>query len=191
MIFIFYAFRYIEETRKEVTSNQGLIIVMKAGENKDVKWEELKREFSSLRGEVWASLPYLDEDSVEILEEIPEDTKVHIITGVVNSKFREKIQNLKRKKLRIVKISKKEQDSPVIHDRIVVATNKILIIGTDIKKSSLNKDTLILSLQTDKIKDVEKLVNLLKEYWNKKDYELEEQHNARRETIYQYRDEKE
>lgn len=191
VIFIFYAFRYIEETRKEVTSNQGLIIVMKAGENKDVKWEELKREFSSLRGEVWASLPYLDEDSVEILEEIPEDTKVHIITGVVNSKFKEKIQNLKRKKLRIVKISKKEQDSPVIHDRIVVATNKILIIGTDIKKSSLNKDTLILSLQTDKIKDVEKLVNLLKEYWNKKDYELEEQHNARRETIYQYRDEKE
>ncbi|MEM4447599.1 MAG: hypothetical protein QW461_09915 [Candidatus Jordarchaeales archaeon] len=79
----------------------------------------------------------------------------------------------------------------MIHDRIVVATNKILIIGTDIKKSSLNKDTLILSLQTDKIKDVEKLVNLLKEYWNKKDYELEEQHNARRETIYQYRDEKE
>ncbi|MEM4447598.1 MAG: hypothetical protein QW461_09910 [Candidatus Jordarchaeales archaeon] len=99
VIFIFYAFRYIEETRKEVTSNQGLIIVMKAGENKDVKWEELKREFSSLRGEVWASLPYLDEDSVEILEEIPEDTKVHIITGVVNSKFKEKNTKFKTKKI--------------------------------------------------------------------------------------------
>jgi len=178
--FIFYAFKYA----KEKGTFEGSIIVMKAGGDREVKWEELKREFSSLRGKVLASLPYLDETSVEILKEIPKNTEVRIITGVVDSKFRKKIQELEREGLKIIKISRKGEESPVIHDRIVVADNKILILGTDIKKSSLSKGTLILSLRTNMLEKVEELIGFLEEYWKKKDYELEKEDNANKETIY-------
>ena len=133
--YMYFYYEYVKS--KEEVGKQGKIVIMSAGEDIMIKWRELKEEFSGLKGEIWASLPYLDETSLEILEMIPKEAKVRIITGVVKEKFREKIKELHHHNLSVLQISKvserdgKKEHSPVIHDRIVAVSYTHLTLPTN------------------------------------------------------------
>jgi len=188
---IIYMYFYYEYVKGKEAVKSGKIIIMEAGKDEEEKWRELKREFASLRGEVWASLPYLDDTSLDILKVLPKETKVRIITGNIRErkKFMKKLEEINNPDLSIVRISlsseKGREPSPVIHDRIVIAENKILILGTDIKRSSLRKDTLILSFPTEQFENADSLVKLLKDHHCAKTGQLSEKYGEKieKETI--------
>ena len=185
---------YIIYTRTIIqpSTSQAQIIVMEVAKPLKWKWEELKTAFSELKGEIWASLPYLNKDSLEMFRRIPKESDVKIITGIIRDRkeFIEGIEKLNSEGRRI-KIRRlfveydKGKESPVFHDRLILAENMLVFLGTDIMKDSMKKEFFITKVPSLLISESSKIKGLLRHYWEIKDYELKEEYGekARKETI--------
>ncbi|WXG41527.1 MAG: hypothetical protein WED07_12305 [Candidatus Freyarchaeum deiterrae] len=157
----------------------GQIIVMEAGKPLEWKWNEIKDTFSELKGDIWASFPYLNEESVEMFRRLPTEGKIRVITGVIRNReeFLEGIDNLNKEgwKIGIRKIyitNDRNEESPVFHDRFVIAENMLLFLGTDIMKGSMVREFFTTKIPSTLIEESNKIRGLLRHYWEIKENDL-------------------
>lgn len=187
-------FTYIIYTRTiiQAPANQAQIIVMEVAKSQEWKWEELKAAFSELKGEIWASLPYLNKDSLEMFRRLPKDADLRIITGVIRDQkqFMEGIEKLtsEGRKIRIRRLFVENgggEGRPVFHDRLILAENMLIFLGTDIMKDSMKREFFVTKVPSLLLGESSKIKGLLRHYWEIKDDELKEQYGekARKETI--------
>ena len=170
--------------------DQAQIIVMEVAKPLEWKWNELKTAFSELKGEILASLPYLNKYSIEMFKNLPKETHVRIITGVIRNRKEliEGIENLNKEGWKIwirrLYIENGEGRS-VFHDRLIVAENMLIFLGTDIMKDSLKREFYITKIPSTLIGEFYRIRNQLRNYWEIKDDKLKEDYGekARKETI--------
>lgn len=112
-------------------------------------WKKTLLEIENLKGEIRASLPFIDGTTFDALNEISSNNKIKIITSEKGIKqefnrqeFNDKITKLEDKfnSIELITLSKETNEKhnpPIFHDRFFIAENRLMILGTDLKHSSI------------------------------------------------------
>jgi hypothetical protein len=125
--------------------------------------------------------PYIGEETFDIIEYIPRDLKIQLLTGLTLGegeepmRIRGRIERLRserRGKFNVLFIGHRQSREAPFHDRFILTKNKGWQVGTSIKQVGGGKDTTISILSRNE-KD-EYIEPAFDRWWNLKENELEQ-----------------
>ena len=142
--------------------------------------------FSKCQEYVKIQDPYLGEETFDLLEYIPEELRIQLLTGVKlgegedPSKVCQRIERLqaqRRGKFQIMFIGDKLTGDAPFHDRFIISKTQAWQVGTSLKQVGKGKDTTVLEIS--KNEKEETIEPAFDRWWNMKILELEGKNKIR------------
>jgi len=133
----------------------------------------LRDIFSKCEEYVKIQDPYIGEESFHILQYVPNEIKIQLLTGIKLGwgedpericMWIERFKAERESNFKIFFLGRKDSGDPPFHDRFIISKNKCWQVGTSLKQIGRGKDTVISSL-SKREKD-EMIEPVFERWWN-------------------------
>jgi len=137
--------------------------------------------FSKCQEYVKIQDPYLGEETFDLLEYIPEELRIQLLTGVKLGEGEEparvcqrieRLQVQRKGRFQILFIGDKITGNAPFHDRFVISKTQGWQVGTSLKQVGKGKDTAVLEISKDQKEEI--IEPAFDRWWNVKISELEQ-----------------
>ena len=143
----------------------------------------LREIFSKCEEYVKIQDPYIDEETFHILQYIPSEIRIELLTGIKTGwrgedldlaqricKWIERFKAERRGKFEVVFIGRSDTGEPPFHDRFITSKNRCWQVGTSLKQIGRGKDTVINELSKREKEEI--IEPAFERWWNASPKEL-------------------
>jgi len=143
----------------------------------------LKDIFSKCEEYVKIQDPYIDEETFHILQYVPSEIKIKLLTGIKAGwervdldrvqrvcKWIERFKAERRGKFEVMFIGRNDTGEPPFHDRFIISKNRCWQVGTSLKQIGRGKDTVINELSKREKEEI--IEPAFDRWWNANPKEL-------------------